>query len=185
MHLIPGGAPPPRPRASSRIQSPSVNVRVACTDLLPHQVRAVADAVNPLVADALAFHFKLKSYRWQLTGPRVRECQPLFDEFAAAVLAAADRMADRVRRVGATTVRSAAHASTLQRIPDEHDDVVSIEQMMGRLLADEERLAVSLREAIETCTEHRDHATASGLAAFLDEVERQRWLLFEMVQVGR
>ena len=139
MHLIPGGAPPPRPRASSRIQSPSVNLRVACTDLLPHQVRAVADAVNPLVADALAFHFKLKSYRWQLTGPRIRECQPLFDEFAAAVLAAADRMADRVRRVGATTVRSAAHASTLQRIPDEHDDVVTIEQMMGRLLADEER----------------------------------------------
>ncbi len=152
------------------------------TDLSKDHVRAVTDAVNPLIADALALYVKLKNYHWHLSGPRFRDFHLMFDEFAAAVLESVDVMAERVRRVGGTTLRSIGHVSQLQTIADDNDTFVPADEMIRRLLTDEESMAEHIRKAIETCEDAEDGTTANELEEILDEIERQKWFLSSIAQ---
>lgn len=152
------------------------------TDLTAEQSKAVADAVNPLIADAIAFWVKLKNYHWHLSGIHFRDFHLMFDEFAETVLASVDIMAERVRRVGGTTVRSIGHVASLQTIPDDDEPFVDSLDMIRRLLEDEERMAESIRKAIESCEDAKDEPTANRLEEVLDEIERQKWFLFEIAQ---
>lgn len=38
------------------------------TDLTPDRVRAVAKAVNPIIADAFALYLKTRNFHWHLAG---------------------------------------------------------------------------------------------------------------------
>src|SRR2546430_17239566 len=94
------------------------------TDLKPDDVRAIADAVNPLIADAFALYVKTKNFHWHLAGPRFRDYHLLFDEQAGAILESIDALAERVRELGGTTIRSIGHIGRLQTITDDDDDFV-------------------------------------------------------------
>src|SRR5579862_7639846 len=76
------------------------------TDLTQQEVKAITEAVNPLVADAFALYVKTKNFHWHLSGPHFRDFHLLFDEQADQIFDAIDTMAERVRRVGGTTIRS-------------------------------------------------------------------------------
>lgn len=152
------------------------------TDLTAEQSRRVADAVNPLIADAIALWVKLKNYHWHLSGLHFRDFHLMFDEFAEAVLGSVDIMAERVRRVGGTTVRSISHVAALQTIPDDDEPFVPAMEMIRRLLDDEEKMAEAIRHAIEECEDAKDEPTANRLEEILDEIERQKWFLFEIAQ---
>jgi starvation-inducible DNA-binding protein len=79
------------------------------TDLTSKEVKAVAEAVNPLIADAFALYVKTKNFHWHLYGSHFRDYHLLFDEHADAIFDSIDIMAERVRRVGGTTIRSISH----------------------------------------------------------------------------
>ena len=138
--------------------------------------------MNPLIADALALYVKLKNFHWHLSGVHFRDFHLMFDEFATNVLATVDIMAERVRRVGGTTLRSISHVSALQTIGDDNDEYVLPDEMITRLLGDEEHIAEHIRAAIEVCTDNKDEPTANRLEEILDEIERQKWFLFEISQ---
>jgi starvation-inducible DNA-binding protein len=150
------------------------------TDLTPAQAGAVNGAVNPLIADALALYLKTKNYHWHLSGPRFRDYHLLFDEQADAILGTVDIMAERVRKVGGTTIRSISHVSGMQTIGDDNDDFVPAGEMLRRLLEDNRRMAGMLRAAISVCEENRDPATADVLQKALDEAEKRVWFLYEV-----
>src|SRR3954452_25032049 len=84
------------------------------TDLAPDAVQAVSEALNPIIADAFALYVKTKNFHWHLAGSHFRDYHLLFDEHAEQVLAAIDPLAERVRRIGGTTIRSISHISTIQ-----------------------------------------------------------------------
>src|SRR5437879_11722059 len=94
------------------------------TDLKPDGVRAIADAVNPLIADAFALYVKTKNFHWHLAGPRFRDYHLLFDEQAGAILESIDPLAERVRKLGGTTIRGMGHSGRLQ--PTQHADAASV-----------------------------------------------------------
>lgn len=152
------------------------------TDLKPESVRAVADAVNPLIADAFALYVKTKNFHWHLSGPRFRDYHLLFDEQAAAILESVDVLAERVRKLGGTTIRSITHISQLQTIRDDNDDFVATSEMIRRLLADNRHIAEQQRAAIKVCDSHEDTPTGNLLQEMLDETERRIWFLFELSQ---
>jgi starvation-inducible DNA-binding protein len=140
------------------------------------------EAVNPLVADAFALYLKTKNFHWHLSGPRFRDLHLLFDEQAEAIFASIDVLAERVRKVGGTTIRSVSHVSELQTIPDDNDDYVSATEMVQRLCEDNRGMAESMRKAHEACEETGDVATTSILEVLIDETERRTWFLFEISQ---
>jgi starvation-inducible DNA-binding protein len=152
------------------------------TDLKAEEVRAVTEAVNPLVADAFALYTKTKNFHWHMSGSHFRDYHLLLDEQADQIFDSIDVLAERVRRIGGTTIRSITHISQLQTIDDDNDDFVAPGEMMRRLLRDHERIAQQQRAAIEVCDRNRDSVTANALQEILDLTERRKWFLYEVVQ---
>lgn len=152
------------------------------TDLTPNETSAVADAVNPLIADAFALYVKTKNFHWHLSGDRFRDYHLLFDEQAAAILESIDPLAERVRKIGGTTLRSIGHIARLQTIPDDDEDYVGTFDMLRRLLADNRRMAEAQRAAIDICDSRRDTPTGNILQEILDQTERRIWFLYELTQ---
>ena len=154
------------------------------TDLRADDVRAVVEAVNPLSADAYALYLKTKNYHWHLSGSHFRDYHLLFDEQAATLLASVDPLAERMRRIGGTTLRSISHISQLQTIADDNDEFVPPDAMVERLLEDNRQMAEHQRAAIEVCEKHHDTPTANILEEILDQTERRIWFLYEVSQGG-
>jgi starvation-inducible DNA-binding protein len=152
------------------------------TDLKSHDVQAVVEAINPLVADAFALYIKTKNFHWHVSGPQFRDYHLLLDEQADQLLASTDILAERVRRIGGTTIRSLAHIQKLTRIADDQDDEVSPRDMIRRLLDDNRQMVHALREAIAICEASRDSVTANVMEELLDQTEKRVWFLFETIQ---
>lgn len=152
------------------------------TDLGPDDVRAIVGAVNRLVADAFALYVKTKNYHWHVAGPHFRDYHLLFDEQAHTILKGIDVLAERVRKLGGTTLRSIGHVAFLQTIADDDDEYVPALEMIHRLLEDTRRVAASQRAAIEVCDDHGDTPTGNILQEMLDQTERHIWFLFELAQ---
>jgi len=108
----------------------------------------------------------------------------VLDEQADQLFAMTDSIAERVRKVGGTTLRSIGHIARIQRVSDNDADYVEPEDMLAELREDSNTLAARLREAHDVCDEHRDIATASLIEVWIDETERRAWFLFEASRQG-
>ncbi|HEY3268216.1 MAG TPA: DNA starvation/stationary phase protection protein [Armatimonadota bacterium] len=149
------------------------------TDLTSEEREAVANAVNPLIADAFALYVKTKNFHWHLSGPHFRDYHLMLDEQAESIFESIDVLAERVRKVGGVTLKSISHISNLQTIDDDNDDFVPAPEMIQRLLNDNRHIAVNIRAAIDLTEEKRDTPTSNILQDVLDQTERRIWFLFE------
>jgi hypothetical protein len=95
-----------------------------------------------------------------------------------------DDIAELVRKVGGTTLRSIGQIGRLQRLPDNDADYVTPRDMLAELRDDNKRLAAIMRETHGLCDEHGDVASASLLENWIDDAERRVWFLFEATEHG-
>lgn len=140
---------------------------------------AISTAINPLVADSFALYVKYKNFHWHLSGPHFRDYHLMFDEHADQIFPMIDVLAERVRKLGGTTIRSISHISQLQNVKDDNQAYVDPKEMVLRLLNDNKELAQRMRDAHKVCEDFYDVATASLLEVFIDETERRTWFLYE------
>ena len=154
------------------------------TDLKPAPTKDTAGAMNAILADVFALYFKTKNFHWHVSGPHFRDYHLLLDEQADQIYAIADPIAERIRKVGGSTIRSVGHISRLQRVLDNDAEYVEPLDMLAELREDNKMLAARLREVHDVCDEHRDIATASLLEVWIDEAERRTWFLFEASRRG-
>lgn len=149
------------------------------TDLGADATRDLSGALTTLLADMFALYLKTKNFHWHVSGPHFRDYHLLLDEQAAQVYATTDAIAERVRKIGGTTLRSIGHIARLQRVQDNDADYVDPLDMLAELREDNIELAKRLRETHDLCDEHNDVASASLLENWIDEAERRTWFLFE------
>lgn len=149
------------------------------TDLGTNATKDVGSALNAVLADTFALYMKTKNFHWHVSGPNFRDYHEMFDEQAAEILATTDEIAERVRKIGGTTLRSVGHVARLQRLPDNDAEFVPPDDMLEELVRDNKAYATSLREAHDIADEHNDYATASLLENYLDQTEKRTWFLFE------
>ncbi len=154
------------------------------TDLKPAATRDIAGAMNAILADVYALYFKTKNFHWHLSGPHFRDYHLLFDEQGDQLFAMADPIAERIRKVGGSTIRSIGHVGRLQRVKDNDAEYVDPKDMLAELREDNKQLVARLREVHDVCDEHRDIATASLIEVWIDETERRTWFLFEAGRRG-
>jgi starvation-inducible DNA-binding protein len=152
--------------------------------LASNAVQAISVALTTLLADMLALYVKTKNFHWHASGPHFRDYHLLLDEQAAQIFAATDDIAERVRKIGGSTLRSIGHVARLQRIEDNDADAVPARDMLAELHRDHLRLLGFMREAHELCDEHGDVASASLLETWIDEAERRAWFLAETIRAG-
>lgn len=175
-----------RPQQATHIRAyPAPKVLATVTDLTSQEAQAITEALNPLIADAFALYVKTKNFHWHLAGSHFHDYHLLFDEQADVILEAVDLLAERVRRVGGTTIRSIGNISQLQTISDDNNEYVPPLEMIRRLMEDNAHIAKAQRDAHEVCDKCHDYATASLLETILDETERRKWFLFEILQGGQ
>jgi len=149
------------------------------TDLKPNAVRDLAGALNILLADMFGLYVKTKNFHWHISGPHFRDYHLMLDEQGEQIFATTDVIAERVRKIGGTTLRSIGHIGRLQRIENNDADFVTPKDMLAELRDDNKELAARIRETHDLCDEHGDVATASLLEVWIDEAERRIWFLFE------
>jgi starvation-inducible DNA-binding protein len=149
------------------------------TDLSQAAVAAISKALNGLLADAFALYLKTKNFHWHVSGPNFRSYHLLFDEQAEQIFATTDEIAERVRKIGGTTLRSVGDIAKHQSLKDNDKPFVSPHDMLLELMADNKAMAAAMRRAHEVCDEHDDVASASLLETFIDATERRTWFLFE------
>jgi starvation-inducible DNA-binding protein len=155
------------------------------TDLRLEATRDIAAALNALLADVFALYVKTKNFHWHMSGPHFRDYHLLLDEQSDQIFAMTDPIAERVRKIGGTTLRSIGHIARQQRISDNDADYVAPGDMLAELRDDNQRVVSSLREARGLCDKHGDAATASLIEVWLDESERRVWYLYETTRRER
>jgi starvation-inducible DNA-binding protein len=154
------------------------------TDLKSNAVHDISGALTILLADMFALYVKTKNFHWHMSGPHFRDYHLLLDEQGDQIFATTDDIAERVRKIGGTTLRSIGHVSRLQRIRDNDADFVTPLEMLAELRDDNKELAANLRQTHSLCDEHGDVASASLIENWIDEAERRTWFLFEATRAG-
>jgi starvation-inducible DNA-binding protein len=154
------------------------------TDLKSNAVKAIAGALTILLADMFALYVKTKNFHWHVSGPHFRDYHLLLDEQAEQIFATTDDIAERVRKIGGTTLRSIGQIGRLQRVLDNDADFVTPLDMLAELRDDNRQLVANLRETHGLCDEHGDVASASLIENWIDEAERRAWFLFETSRSG-
>lgn len=154
------------------------------TDLGAEATEDLAAAMNGILADGFALYLKTKNFHWHMSGPHFRDYHLLLDEQAAELLAMTDPIAERVRKVGGSTLKSIGHVARVQRVLDNDAEYVSPGDMLAELRDDNQQLTTRLREAKDVCDEHRDVATSALVDVWIDEAERRTWFLFESGRGG-
>jgi starvation-inducible DNA-binding protein len=131
-----------------------------------------------------ALYLKTKNFHWHMSGPHFRDYHLLLDEQGEQIFDATDAMAERVRKIGGTTLRSIGQIGRLQRLIDNEADYVTPTDMLAELREDNKQLVGFMRETHALCDEQGDVASASLLENWIDEAERRVWFLFEATRLG-
>ena len=129
------------------------------TDLSEEAVRELSAKLNEVLADAFALYLKTKNFHWHVSGPHFRDYHLLLDEQSEQIFATTDDIAERVRKIGGTTLRSIGQISKLQTIKDNDESFVPAHEMLRELMNDNKQVAASMRECHELCDKHDDVAT--------------------------
>jgi starvation-inducible DNA-binding protein len=144
----------------------------------------ISGALNGVLADMFALYLKTKNFHWHVSGPHFRDYHLLLDGQSAEILATTDALAERVRKIGGTTLRSIGHIGRLQHLKDNDADYVAPLDMLAELREDNIQLVARMRETHGICDEHGDIASASLLETWVDEAEGRIWFLFEISRKG-
>ena len=163
-----------KPHVAASLQTP--------TNLPAEATEVISAELNKLVADVFALYVKTKNFHWHVSGPHFRDYHLLFDEQGEQIFAMTDDLAERVRKIGGTTLRSIGQIAKLQRIVDNDESFVAPHDMLHQLMMDNKALAAAMRQAHEVAEKHGDVATTSLLETFIDETERRTWFLFEAAE---
>lgn len=149
------------------------------SDLDAKAVKDISGALNALLADVFSLYLKTKNFHWHMSGPHFRDYHLLLDEHGDQIFAMTDDIAERVRKIGGTTIRSIGNIARLQRIPDNDAEYVTPADMLSELHENEKSLVLSMKEVHTLCDDAGDVATASLLETWIDQGQRRSWFLFE------
>ena len=164
---------------SSQLQERQKAPLTLSSDLPSDAVRDIAGGLNALLANTFALYIKTKNFHWHMSGPHFRDYHLLLDDHADQLYEMTDDIAERVRKVGGTTIRSIGHIARLQRVADNDAEFVTPEDMLSELHEDEKAMTLRLKAVHALCDDAGEVATASLIENWIDQSQRRSWFLFE------
>src|SRR5690242_6964010 len=126
------------------------------TDLSRDAVSKISAELRELLADVFGLYVKTKNFHWHIAGRHFRDYHLLLDEQAGQIFAMTDDIAERARKIGASTLHSISDITQHQRLKDNNAEVVSPKDMLAELCADNQHLTRSLRSTHEVCEQQND-----------------------------
>ena len=149
------------------------------TDIPANAVTPLARQLNVTLANLLALYLKTKNFHWHVSGPHFRDYHLLLDDQATDIFNAVDEIAERVRKIGATTLRSIGDVTRHQTLKDNDAEFVAARDMLLELREDNLHLVEDLRAAKQLADDAKDNATSALIDEWTDQAEKRVWFLFE------
>ena len=149
------------------------------TDIPANAVTPLARQLNVTLANFLALYLKTKNFHWHVSGPHFRDYHLLLDDQATDIFNAVDEIAERVRKIGATTLRSIGDVTRHQTLKDNDAEFVAARDMLLELREGNLRLVEDLRAAKQLADDAKDNATSALIDEWTDQAEKRVWFLFE------
>lgn len=146
---------------------------------MTNKMADVAAALNKVLADSFALYIKTKNFHWHVSGPHFRDYHLLLDEQATQILLSTDQVAERVRKIGGTTIRSIGHIARLSEIADNDETQISAADMLAELRTDTLLLIEALKKAKVVADASGDNASSGVIDTWTDEAEQRAWFLLE------
>lgn len=138
---------------------------------------ALVDELNGLLADHFALYTKTKHFHWHVKGPRFRDLHLLFDEQAIEVRDQIDLIAERVRKLGATTLTSIGAVAKHTQIADQDALDLAPDAMVAELRDDNTKVVKRLKAMKPLADQAGDNATDGLLDDWTDMAEQRVWFL--------
>jgi starvation-inducible DNA-binding protein len=123
------------------------------------------DSLNGLLADYFTLYLKTKSFHWHVHGPQFHDLHLLFDTQATEIFAMTDIVAERVRKLGGTTLTSISAVGKKASIKDEDRTDMDALAMVKELQTDNEKLVAVLKATKEAAGDAGDNATDGAIDA--------------------
>jgi starvation-inducible DNA-binding protein len=152
---------------------------LAKSDAATNMTMDVTTALNGVLADCFALHLKTKNFHWHVSGPHFRDYHLLLDEQATEIMGVTDAIAERVRKIGGTTLRSIGDVARRQTIADNEEAFVPAGEMLIELRRDNLQFLQRIRHARTVAEAAGDTATSSMADDWIDQAEKRAWFLLE------
>lgn len=144
--------------------------------------KAVADALNGVLADTYTLYQKTHAYHWNVTGPRFHALHNMFEEQYREMWAALDEIAERIRALGVFAPPSGKAMAELSAIESDDSAPPPAEQMIRNLLSDHEALIRRARKALDIADDADDVASEDLLTQRIQTHEKTAWMLRSMAE---
>jgi starvation-inducible DNA-binding protein len=152
-----------------------INIGIAKQDRLE-----IAAGLSRLLADTYSVYLKTHNYHWNVTGPMFNTLHLMFEQQYTELAQAIDMIAERIRALGVFAPGSYAQFAELTNVQEEHG-VPTAEQMIARLVEDQETIVRTAREVFPSAEQANDETTADLLTQRMQIHEKTAWMLRSML----
>jgi starvation-inducible DNA-binding protein len=140
----------------------------------------IAKQLSKLLADSYTLYLKTHNYHWNVTGPQFNSLHSMFEQQYTELAAAVDEIAERIRALGITAPGSYSEFGKLTSIDEGHGNE-SAEEMIRQLVAGQEAVVRTAREAFPAADAAHDEPTADLLTQRMQVHEKNAWMLRSML----
>ncbi len=137
----------------------------------------VAKELAVTLASTYAIYLKTQNYHWNVTGPLFGTLHRVFDEQYHELAESIDKIAERIRALGAFAPATFKQLEDLSYIDEDHDIPAAAESMIQNLAADHEKIAKHVLDSIAVCNNKNDPASADLLVKRIRSHEKYAWML--------
>lgn len=135
-----------------------------------------AKAIRPVLGEIFRRYVQTHCYHWNVEGPDFRTLHSMFQVQHQTLLEFMDRVAERLRVLGAKAPRTASELLALS-VRDPLAEAGTADEMLRNQCAEFLRLIDVLRAAIQVLTDVGDDGTVSVLTDILEWVEKEHWMM--------
>ncbi|TAE24627.1 MAG: DNA starvation/stationary phase protection protein [Candidatus Kapaibacterium sp.] len=143
--------------------------------------KQIGQGLARLLADTYSLFLKTHNFHWNVTGPMFNTLHTMFEVQYTELFTAVDEIAERIRALGEFAPGSFSSFKNLSAIQDA-DSVPSANDMIKKLVEDNETVVRTAREVLPIAEEANDGPTADLLNARLQIHEKTAWMLRSMLE---
>jgi starvation-inducible DNA-binding protein len=143
--------------------------------------KKIVAGLSKMLADSYILYLKTHNFHWNVTGPMFNSLHAMFMEQYIELWNALDPIAERIRALGQPAPGSYKKFASLSSIQEEEGSP-SATEMIKHLLACQEAVARTAREAFKAADAADDQPTADLMIQRLNVHEKNAWMLRALLE---
>jgi starvation-inducible DNA-binding protein len=151
--------------------SPEPGIAIAATAL-----ETTIDVLTQVLSDEHVLYMKLRNYHWNVEGPNFRELHALFEEQYEIIGSSTDRVAERMRALGAKAVSTMTEYLQRTALVERPGEFPTAKNMLRDLLENHETVIRFIRTSLASSSQnYLDVGSIDLLTALVQDHERMAW----------